>query len=470
MTPVESISGWVYHHYGSYVDSSTYNLNPLYKEDIVLGEGPAMILFPKRKPAGIPTPAQTVAVSATISTVRNVETAKIYYRIDNGDYADVDMIEGESDVWTGTIPAQATGSIVEYYFYVVDDSTDVSALPTAYEEGDLFSYKVLDGAPTIYDIQYTHAENGLSPLSGAEVTFDAYVTFPGQLSTNFKDSDGKAAITVASAPGPWNAVWVLADPAVTTTLNEGDLVTVSGLVDDDHESYWKYENNTWVIGDITVKLAGEAPIAATELTLEDLASNPESFEGVKVALEQDMEISSINDYDFSISDGLNTFLYDDDFVADSILDINFRENVVVGNVDTLVAGDSLSAVKGVVMYSYGSMKIEARELGDVTIIYAPGVDPGVGVDGTPVSYALHQNFPNPFNPVTTIRFELANSSNVKLSVYDINGRLVQELLNKNMNPGAYDLRWNAAHLSSGMYLYRIETPEFTATNKMLLLK
>jgi hypothetical protein len=65
---------------------------------------------------------------------------------------------------------------------------------------------------------------------------------------------------------------------------------------------------------------------------------------------------------------------------------------------------------------------------------------------------------------------LASASNVKLTIYDLTGRKVQELVNKNMNAGSYDLRWNASHLSSGMYLYRLETPEFTATNKLLLMK
>jgi hypothetical protein len=133
----------------------------------------------------------------------------------------------------------------------------------------------------------------------------------------------------------------------------------------------------------------------------------------------------------------------------------------------LVAGDSVSTVKGVVMFSFGTIKIEVREDGDITVPVKV-IEPGVAT--IPNNFVLHQNFPNPFNPVTTIRFELPTASDVKLSIYDITGRLVEELLNTNMNAGAYNLRWNAANLSSGMYLYRLETPEFTATNKLLLLK
>ncbi|MCK5817167.1 MAG: hypothetical protein KAH15_04115, partial [Candidatus Marinimicrobia bacterium] len=118
LTPIESITGWIYHAYGSYADSSTYTLNPLYKEDIILGEGPAMLLFANRAPAGIPTSSQTVVASVTVSTLRNIDTAKVFYKVNDGTLASVDMIEGTGNVWSGTIPAQANGAIVEYYYYV----------------------------------------------------------------------------------------------------------------------------------------------------------------------------------------------------------------------------------------------------------------------------------------------------------------------------------------------------------------
>ncbi len=464
LTPIESITGWLYHHYGSYADSTSYKLCPLYKEDIVLGEGPAMLLFASRAPAGIPTSAQSVVASVTISTLRTVDTAKVFYKINDGAIASVDMIEGTSNVWSGTIPAQANGAIVEYYYYVVDDSSDVSALPSNYEEA-FFTYKVLDGDPTVYDIQYTHAESGLSPLHGCSVTFDAYLTMEGVLAANFKDDAGKGAITVASAQGAWNSVWVLADPSALAALHEGAIVTVSGVVDDDHEAYWAYQTNTYVVGTVTLKLQ-DAPMAPTAVTLADLAANPESFEGVFIEISDDAGIGSINSYDLTLTDGVSSFLLDDDLVADSVLDINYQENAIVGGIDTLVAGDTLSNVMGVVLYSYGSIKIEVRKVDDITI--KPVVEPGIA--DVPDNFVLHQNYPNPFNPVTTIRFDLAKATDVKLTIYDISGRRVQELVNSSMNAGSYDLRWNAGHLSSGMYLYRIETPEFTATNKLLLLK
>ncbi len=88
----------------------------------------------------------------------------------------------------------------------------------------------------------------------------------------------------------------------------------------------------------------------------------------------------------------------------------------------------------------------------------------------PTEYALMQNFPNPFNPTTYIRFQLPNESNVKLTVYDAIGREVVTLINNRLNAGTYTVEWNAKNMASGVYLYRIEAGNFVKTNKMLLLK
>lgn len=465
MTPIESITGWVYHHYGSYADSSTYNLNPLYKEDIVLGEGPAMLLDPSRSPVNIPTSSQDVAASVLISTMRNIDTAKVYYRVDNGAFASVDMIDAGDNIWTGTIPAQASGSIVEYYYYVVDDSADVSALPNSYPD-KLFSYKVLDGDPTVYDIQYTHAISGNSPLENCQVTFDAYVTTDGALATTFTDESNRGVISVASGPGEWNGVWVLADPSTLASLHEGDLVTVSGKVTENHEAYWKWQQNTYVVGTVTLKL-NEAPVSPTPVTLADLEGNSEAYEGVLVSLSEASEISAVNAYDVTLFDGTYSFLLDDDLVADSILDINYQENAVLNGTDTLVVGDSIDAVTGVVMHSYNTIKIEVRKASD--IVYSTGGGESA-IASVPKEFALVQNYPNPFNPITTLGFELPKAMAVRLQVFDLNGRLVEELANANFNAGRYELKWNASRYSSGVYIYRIVTPEHTASRKMLLLK
>lgn len=88
----------------------------------------------------------------------------------------------------------------------------------------------------------------------------------------------------------------------------------------------------------------------------------------------------------------------------------------------------------------------------------------------PSHFKLHQNFPNPFNPETRITFEIKNRDNVNLSVYDIRGKKVSELVDKQLTPGFYQFEFNGSNLSSGIYYYRISLGRFSETKKMVLIK
>ena len=85
-------------------------------------------------------------------------------------------------------------------------------------------------------------------------------------------------------------------------------------------------------------------------------------------------------------------------------------------------------------------------------------------------YALDQNYPNPFNPTTTINYSLAEQTHVKLVVFNMLGEEVATLVNSNQQAGSYKVQFNASNLASGMYVYRLETPAFTKTLKMSLVK
>ncbi|MCL4547355.1 MAG: T9SS type A sorting domain-containing protein [Bacteroidetes bacterium] len=89
---------------------------------------------------------------------------------------------------------------------------------------------------------------------------------------------------------------------------------------------------------------------------------------------------------------------------------------------------------------------------------------------TPANFALLQNFPNPFNPSTIIRFELPKESNVTLKVFNILGEEVATLVNKVMTPGRQEVTFDGSKLASGMYIYRIQAGNFVEVKKLLLLK
>jgi hypothetical protein len=95
---------------------------------------------------------------------------------------------------------------------------------------------------------------------------------------------------------------------------------------------------------------------------------------------------------------------------------------------------------------------------------------GISRIGIPVEYSLEQNFPNPFNPSTIIRFSLPKTSFVKLTIYNMLGEVVMSVINEEMSPGYYYQELNAINLSSGIYIYSLNTKEFSQTKKMILLK
>ena len=93
----------------------------------------------------------------------------------------------------------------------------------------------------------------------------------------------------------------------------------------------------------------------------------------------------------------------------------------------------------------------------------------------PKEFALHNNFPNPFNPVTTINYDLPKEAKVSLIVYDLMGREVTRLTDNFMPAGYHTVRWNARNqygmeVSAGVYFYHIQAGEFVKTQKMILLK
>lgn len=92
------------------------------------------------------------------------------------------------------------------------------------------------------------------------------------------------------------------------------------------------------------------------------------------------------------------------------------------------------------------------------------------IESQPSSIYLRQNYPNPFNPVTMISYQLPVSGEVTLKVFDLLGREVATLVEGGVNAGTHQVRFDASGLSSGVYLYTLETSGFTQTRKMLLIK
>lgn len=113
-------------------------------------------------------------------------------------------------------------------------------------------------------------------------------------------------------------------------------------------------------------------------------------------------------------------------------------------------------------YSYRLRQID----NDGTFSYSQEVE----VEASPNKYELYQNYPNPFNPSTNIKFSLPEDSRVVINIYDVLGKKIMELVSGQFVAGNQEVQLNAASLASGLYLYSIETKNFSAVKKMIVIK
>ena len=177
--------------------------------------------------------------------------------------------------------------------------------------------------------------------------------------------------------------------------------------------------------------------------------------------------------------------------------LNFQENVMISYTEKepgilkVLAADLQGGHIEATDNSYMSIPVEfmgnERENSFVTLegIKLAGADGSLintvartnssEVKVIPGAFALHQNFPNPFNPSTEIRFDLPEAGNVNLAIYNLMGQKIRTLSSDNMTPGYHAIIWDGTNdigsqVATGMYFYSIQSSEFQATKKMLFLK
>lgn len=113
---------------------------------------------------------------------------------------------------------------------------------------------------------------------------------------------------------------------------------------------------------------------------------------------------------------------------------------------------------------------------DIRFIFDNYIAPNIGVgisnisSEIPEGFKLNQNYPNPFNPSTKISFAIPKSGFVNLKIYDMTGREITNLVNEQLQTGSYEVDFNASHLSSGVYYYKLTSGNFSEVKKMMLVK
>ena len=143
----------------------------------------------------------------------------------------------------------------------------------------------------------------------------------------------------------------------------------------------------------------------------------------------------------------------------------YGDDVTTEDIDGLKAGEKVSFVyDGDTLASH--VQFNPMSFHDVSLDYDTFL---------PTTFALYQNHPNPFNPITTIRYDLPENGPVSIIIYDLMGREIKTLVKQVSAPGRYSVNWNGRNqfgkqIASGMYFYRMETPEFQSVKKLIFLK
>lgn len=137
------------------------------------------------------------------------------------------------------------------------------------------------------------------------------------------------------------------------------------------------------------------------------------------------------------------------------------------------SSDWLDTAENSWQYSYKVSTLDHN--GNESVPVKPVYRTGSEIDATPKAVTLYQNAPNPFNPNTTIAFDIPRSMNVRLSIYSVAGQLIDVLADSHMSPGRKELNWNGTDrygrsMASGIYFYRLETGDLTVSKKMVLLR
>jgi hypothetical protein len=385
-----------------------------------------------------------------------------------GNAPDMGVFETESDALTTINVEYMEGwNIVGLPLYV-EDASYGTLFPDAVG-GTLYGYE-----GSYYGSDVLEVGNGYWLV----FTTDGSAEISGEEITN---------LTISLSEG-WNLITGISSPVAVESIIDPDDIIVSGTIYGYGGSYYNADaiepgKGYW----INSSADGEITLSSTVLVTKTLA--------------QVNHLEGSNELDFNNGE-YSAILYFGKEVADEhkdnyslpptfphmAFDVRFNEDMKYafesGDIEVLNTSDNLTISYDVIIDAGEYMNwVLTSESGEEYLLEGTG-EITVPTEETftlerkaiiPISYTLHQNYPNPFNPITSLRYDLPEQAQVTLTVYDLIGREVTQLVNTAQEAGYRSVQWNATDMhgkpvSAGVYLYQIRAGEFVQTRKMVLLK
>lgn len=409
-----------------------------------------------------PIPGEAVQITANVEPAGGFELTEIYLQYvvngeQDGDTVEVEMNAEGNSIFSGEIPSTEEGDNVWYRIRATDDNGGESFMPV----GWWYSYVSRPvGGLLIHDIQYRPRTWTVdySPYMGYEVTVEGIITTPPLFAETY------GAYAIQEAEEAWSGVMIR---GVGPDFSVGDRVQVTGVVmerDPDDPSKWRYA--TYIdVSEIEILGEEDSPepilVEVSDLNYEAFA---EDYESVLVQVE-DVEIG------IRVADGLESLYLPiidpdaenpvDGWMATHGLD---EDQLVNLGIEEWIYHTSLTFISGVFAENqrYAIAPRDGTDFGQVSVREEPVP--------APQRLALDDAYPNPFNAVTRVGFELPEAGYMNLSVYDLAGRLVATLVEGEVGSGHYNVMVDASALTTGVYILRLETTYATVSQKLVLVK
>ena len=228
----------------------------------------------------------------------------------------------------------------------------------------------------------------------------------------------------------------------------------------------------WFVSNVSFDFTYQASEALGRMSFEDIdvPKNPEGFDYYQSKGQAFYYVEAIED----VVEGDWVLAYNNDVLVGA-------RKYTGGVIDVPVMGNDLSEYT-VGYCEYGdvpSFKLYRPSNGMLNDLsgnisewenHKISVIDNLGLTNMPTEMALEPAYPNPFNPSTNLSYTLADEGVVKLSIYDVNGRLIENLVDTYQNVGTYNVSWNASNFSSGIYFVTLSTEANLLTQKIMLVK
>ncbi len=423
-------------------------------------------------PSGIQTPDQGVDVVVTSSGAATWFLSQVKYQVfpGDGDWQAVDLTPlGEND-FGAQIPGQPSKSMVQFYFRFEDQYGRIATYPADAEDNENyyalgFLEEGTQEKEVVLDIDFEEGAPGppvnhstygsvASLMEGAQYVDDA-------AEGNYAlEVDGSGGVATIKAP------FIGSDNYTVDFWFKAD----SSIAANDFVMSKRGQKFAWHQGQFRLREVGgpDSPKMEFRVTCDDDGSAKQF--ATSIPYELDRWYHAVAEV---VTDTFYFALYTD-------------KDSLVGAAGTALSGAALNepegplTIGGVVPSDRSTQqypgKFDKIQILNYARTLVTSIDDENRVD-LPTEFYLSQNYPNPFNPTTTINFDVPRQDRVKLVVYDMLGRKVVELMNKQLTAGRYTVEWNGKNengrsVASGAYFYRLdaENGKFSKVRKMLILR